>query len=1491
MQDEKNRSMNMQDGQPSIYKLKIALPSSKFFAEPTAFIIAVDKSGSMAGHAMEQVKTALHHIMSMTYLNPLIKTYIITYDWNAMLLNLSMNSCDSAANDRIIDDIRAVGGTVFESAFDRIVLVIESLSDTIKNVQIAFLTDGEDNNIKRDDQKSKTNLLERFKSKFQTVAIQSKSVTLHAVGFGGGCDREFLEGIKNIGKNPGIFRYAEPADIGDTLCGKLTGLFEFITKSSSVPMNISITGGFLMSGVIDRYSTMKVVNFPIDRNGRGEYSDFVIVSDEKNINVTIDAQQSDIKDHVTYSPTIIENEDLDLRDQSRDEYLSIYIDMISKELLELSERKNCELLDLRLGFIEQKLNKLCSELSSNTLKSNLEFLELQVDKIRGMSLASSQDIVRMQSQLSDMAYTSKMSNYAGIANVNRPPTIANLNRQYADLSDESKTIIFLENDVCYSRTQAYCNENKCNKLQTLILLSGVRPSEDLEEYLSKIGPINIDEIYYRDAKDNNALHYAAYCGYFDVVSNLIELCKYEAKGFGNSYYDEDVKNSISIYVNIKNIDGETPLSLAVKGRGFDKTIHILFANGAVMEHFKSLRNFAIKKGYIRTSNLLTSFSDDKLEVTDEMTDDHIRSVIKIAETRALNNKVDFDSIMDPVRAFKVMSNKLMVEDVEHFMVKHQIGYGANYFANFALPKKPDAVNVDRYVQFANVFLKYHPEIVFREVKSDGRTHLNIGCGHSILSRSIESGNKPLVDLIINYAKSYYNAGKRFEHKISYEFKNRKDLEYQDKPPNNFSEWLDSTNELGNTALHIACFRCYPCLIEVLIEEGANVNARNLKGNTPLIFTCQVGKAKVAEYLINHGAEVNYFNSNNDTPILIACRNGQSDVLEVLLQHATNKFINHVAHIDGFNAVFASVESNKPNCIKVLADAGVSFKVKTDEKNNILPLATPLHLAAYYGGQESVELLLSLMKTGGSSNFYDINEPGQEGMTALHVAIVQNRINVVRLLIDAGADLYKNDNNGINPLAYCRDPTIKKLIVNPAHDGLLALSIGEVECNDYDQLFDKCGIEGFLTKRDCLDIVFDDLSTPLMQAIIHNRSKLAIALHKHTCQLQKPNKFGTTPEFWIVYTKNVRLAELLGLDYGWLESKYSGKLAPFEQYRSVEKNILFLGKKPDNVYCETESSLNSRMNTIMLPEVFGNGSENRQNFGESVQPAKLIEHFRSSESKTKLLGFPDKSHELKLSEKPMFDENTLLWNAKIFIVNYLASNPVVKLKPSELLSLYSFTSIKQLSLAMMVRLLNVGLKNENSRNDKNFENENSRNDKNFENENSRNDNWMIFVQYLYTTLKALPPYVGETFIGVDAIDVNDRLTQISGTDTTIKFRNTIYNAYVTGDTLKSNTFIAGTSLWKIAIDNIHNYSNRRKGTVILIKSKYGRLINSYSKFNDYEVVFSPGSKFKVTGFYMGSVIALGQENIRARSYGVKPEELVGMINSNASLIIELTEVDH
>jgi len=40
------------------------------------------------------------------------------------------------------------------------------------------------------------------------------------------------------------------------------------------------------------------------------------------------------------------------------------------------------------------------------------------------------------------------------------------------------------------------------------------------------------------------------------------------------------------------------------------------------------------------------------------------------------------------------------------------------------------------------------------------------------------------------------------------------------------------------------------------------------------------------------------------------------VLSLFLNYVDMDFVNRKAHIDGFNALFASVEANRPECIQV-----------------------------------------------------------------------------------------------------------------------------------------------------------------------------------------------------------------------------------------------------------------------------------------------------------------------------------------------------------------------------------------------------------------------------------------------------------------------------------------------------------------------------------------------------------------------------------------------
>lgn len=47
--------------------------------------------------------------------------------------------------------------------------------------------------------------------------------------------------------------------------------------------------------------------------------------------------------------------------------------------------------------------------------------------------------------------------------------------------------------------------------------------------------------------------------------------------------------------------------------------------------------------------------------------------------------------------------------------------------------------------------------------------------------------------------------------------------------------IDAKNEHGQTAVHLACMKPNVCpkILSLLIENGANVNSRDIKGDTPL----------------------------------------------------------------------------------------------------------------------------------------------------------------------------------------------------------------------------------------------------------------------------------------------------------------------------------------------------------------------------------------------------------------------------------------------------------------------------------------------------------------------------------------------------------------------------------------------------------------------------------------------------------------------------------
>jgi uncharacterized protein len=89
---------------------------------------------------------------------------------------------------------------------------------------------------------------------------------------------------------------------------------------------------------------------------------------------------------------------------------------------------------------------------------------------------------------------------------------------------------------------------------------------------------------------------------------------------------------------------------------------------------------------------------------------------------------------------------------------------------------------------------------------------------------------------------------------------------------------------GWTPLHLACFFGHAALVEILIAQGAEVNARsrNPMKNAPLHAAAAGRSRDAVRILLEHGAEVNARQEGGWTALHAASQNGDVDMVGLLI---------------------------------------------------------------------------------------------------------------------------------------------------------------------------------------------------------------------------------------------------------------------------------------------------------------------------------------------------------------------------------------------------------------------------------------------------------------------------------------------------------------------------------------------------------------------------------------------------------------------------------
>jgi ankyrin repeat protein len=194
-----------------------------------------------------------------------------------------------------------------------------------------------------------------------------------------------------------------------------------------------------------------------------------------------------------------------------------------------------------------------------------------------------------------------------------------------------------------------------------------------------------------------------------------------------------------------------------------------------------------------------------------------------------------------------------------------------------------------------------------------------------------------------------------------------------------------------------------------IAQGGELESKEVKyGMTPLCQAARNGHTLVVKVLLEAGADIEAEDVFGRTPLFRAAGNGHAAVINVLLE-AGAKF--KVKDHFGWTPLDSAVESGYEAVVMLLLNPGIFL----EPGNNYLHGRHPglLILAIVFRHHGIVKLLI---EAGAELEYKD-----SDGRTPLsHAAGIENApLATVKLLVEAGAELETKDNHGRTPLVLAR----------------------------------------------------------------------------------------------------------------------------------------------------------------------------------------------------------------------------------------------------------------------------------------------------------------------------------------------------------------------------------------------------------------------------------------------------------------------------------------
>jgi ankyrin repeat protein len=372
------------------------------------------------------------------------------------------------------------------------------------------------------------------------------------------------------------------------------------------------------------------------------------------------------------------------------------------------------------------------------------------------------------------------------------------------------------------------------------------------------------------------------------------------------------------------------------------------------------------------------------------------------------------------------------------------------------------------IVFYETILSFHPKLDLK--KHEGRTALMLACDYKrydVIKLLLDSGAD--INVIYNTEPDQYGHRIRFlvgfsDDAIVYFdgscvssifIKNMEDNGLDHGIAELLLSYDINRDNLNKTLIELAGNGNIDTddLITILMKKGAEINFQSSNGNTALMEACFSSNVKLVKRLLSYSADINIKNSRGATALLYACGHCTDEIPDAnnliiplllnlkpdfdveasdcfttpLLYYASQNNCNieilkvlcdksnlHYRDKYGKNALILQCAYNKIvdlEVVKTLLLAGIDINSQ-DDKGRTALLVTKFT-------EDNYDVIKFLLDHNANINLYN-----KEGNTALMLASKDNKVDLVQLFLDYGAQLNYGPKTAYE---LTTDPYIKSLI--------------------------------------------------------------------------------------------------------------------------------------------------------------------------------------------------------------------------------------------------------------------------------------------------------------------------------------------------------------------------------------------------------------------------------------------------------------------------------